>query len=437
MNINETLRYNDYKRFRSLEYELLSQEELAKFLVLDYFDACTDRIMGVKNIKEEYLKSQEILINKYNKYKPLFFFLDKLFLKLPHIFFKKRKKILFQNSKYPSLILQSRKYYDVGLVTQGIQDRFFAIKNYMNYVSVNDLDQLIYDYLKNGNIKYLYELLTKVEEKLKIVNPDYIVLRDDALPISRAIVLVSRKLGITTFAIQQGIYDLHSPFINDLAADYILVWGNYMKDLFLSQKVRNPEDIYVLGNPLYDGLVKKNKIIGKNKNYSLCYLAQDLERYDENFLEIKLKTIKNLFEICKKLGLKFIYRPHPWEDREMIYKRLFGIEFTPKKEKLEETFDRADIFVSFSSTALVEASMRAKISLQLMNFPIKLDNFEELGVCNKSFQNIKDLENYLLKIINEPDLEKFRLNFNNDYIETRGNLCRRFLKIIKEIENKK
>jgi hypothetical protein len=232
--------------------------------------------------------------------------------------------------------------------------------------------------------------------------------------------------------IQQGIENKYYPLFNGLSADYMLVWGKYFKEIFLEKDAREPENIFILGFPT-------NKIFLQKKFYKpyiLCYLAQDYERYDKDLLNIKIENARRISKICKELGIKFLYRPHPWENRNNMENILSNIEFTKIKEKLWETLDRADIFVSFSSTALIEASMGNKISLQTMNYPVKSDNFEELGACDKTFKTLEELEKYL-KDLAKSDLDKFEKKFSNNYIETRNNPGKRFLEIIKEIEKQK
>jgi hypothetical protein len=229
---------------------------------------------------------------------------------------------------------------------------------------------------------------------------------------------------------------LSSPTETGKVADYILVWGEYYKDLYVKQNIRKPEDIYVLGYPF---LIKKGKIgpKGYSKKNSRCivyYLGQNFEVYDKIFFNIKIETVKKVNKICNRLGMRFIYRPHPLEDRLLSEEKLPEIYFSPKKEKIEDSIAKGDIFISVNSTSLVEASIRQKISLQLMNYSIKSDNFEQLGACNKSFKTIEELGSYLEKLVNAPDLDKFKPKFNNNYIETRYNPGQRFLEIIEEIK---
>lgn len=444
--MNKVLDYYYYKNLGFNNFESWSEEDLSQFLVWDLLNACSNTIV-CKDFKS-YIEDHNFIVEKHNKIQTIFNFLDRFFFIFDLTRFSKNKhdskgapkKILFENSNYSSIISGARKKYFIGVVSQGKRDILFMRKDFFGSLGINDLDRYFFLYLKDRNIKHLRQLIKIIENKLKIIKPDYIVLGNDTGPVERAIVLASKKMGIITMEIQHGVYMKSSadgnamaePLADGKVADYVLVWGKYFKDLYIEQKIRSPEDIYILGYPY---LIGENISVKKQKNvYTVCFLAQGFEKYNRDFFQIKLESVKQVSEICKKLGFKFIYRYHPrGEDRETIAKNLPGIEFTRKKEKIKETFKRADIFISFSSTALVEAAMKQKIALQLMNYPIRLDNFEKLGACSKSLENFTQLEDYLTKIANAPNLDDFKTRFNNDYVETRGNPGQRFLEIMEKI----
>ncbi len=432
MDLNKQLSYQDYKRLRSTPIKNWMEHELTKFLVLDMFETqFEEEVSWAKDVQKKYVIQQNLAVKKYNKFKFLFIALDNIFLNFYSKTKNKNKKnILFQNSRYEYLIINTKQYHHTGLITEGKKDRLFSIKNFMGYVGLNDLDKYILYYLKEKKIEFLYKLLQEVNKKIKKANPNYIILRDDCSPIARAITLVCRELGIPTAVIQHGLYDSNLPVHNCKAADYVLVWGKYFKDLLINKGIREDSEIVVLGYPY--PLEKVN--IQNQKPYKICYLGQDFERYNSDFLQIKLKSVKKINNLCKKMGVDFIYRPHPTDDRDMLQKEMNDVKFTDKGESLQDTIRSSDIFIGFSSTALVEASMAGKISLQLLNYPIKTDNFQDLGVCSKSFNNIVELENYLQEVFKGSNLDNFRIKFNNYYIETRGNLSDRFLEIINKIK---
>lgn len=418
MNSVKRLSHTDHQRLRRQSFDLWSQNDLANFLVLDYFIApLNDSWTG--QIQKEYLKQLETSALRYDKFKFILKIIDWIYFRLYKIKYSKKKSILFQNSRYDSIILGAKKYYHVGIIAEGKQDRLFAVKNFLGYFSTNDLEGYVLLYLKDKDIKWLYIFLEKIEKKLKLTSHNYIILRDDCSPVSRAIILAARKLGIMTIVIQHGLYDSFSTLYNCLAADRVLVWGKYFKSFIEEKTLRSIHEVYVLGYP--------HAITNENfqKTNTVCYLGQNLEKYDKKFLAVKLNSVKEILRICKGLNLKLIYRPHPRDDREFLKEKLADIEFVPQGESLYKTIKKTDIFIGFSSTSLIEAAMFSRISLQLANYPIKVDNFENFGACGKTFKNVIELENYL-KNLSE---EKFQ--FNNNYIETRFNPGKLFLEILK------
>jgi len=351
---------------------------------------------------------------------------------------KKNNKILFFSGlKYENIIIEAKKNYLISLPVSAIRDRALAVTHFMGYFSIAGYMKLIYRYMSEREVKYLYRLIEIIKIKLEYLDPDFIILGNDCLPVERAVILASRKLKIPTIVIQHGLYDDKLPEIDGKVADYILAWGKYFKDFYIKNSFRKPNDVYILGYPFK--INKNNPVSKENNNYIVCYLGQRWEKYDNNLFEIKIDTIKKLNDICVKLGINFIYRPHPGEDIELIKNKISRIQFTQKGEKLVNTIEKNDIFISFNSTALVEAFMHSKICLQLLNLPIKVSDFEKLGICNKTFKDIKELEKYLNIIAdsNLKELNKFRKKFNNDYIDITHEPSRRFLEILEDIKKKK
>ncbi len=132
--------------------------------------------------------------------------------------------------------------------------------------------------------------------------------------------------------------------------------------------------------------------------------------------------------------MKLVYRPHPADDRVGLQEKMPEIHFSPKGEKLEESLKIGDIFISFSSTSLLEAAMRSRVALQLLNFPLKSYNFEKLGICTASFTKIMDLEKHLKKIAGAQSLSEYIKKFDNYYADTRYDLSERFSEILKKIK---
>ncbi|KAF5040330.1 hypothetical protein DSECCO2_534610 [anaerobic digester metagenome] len=50
-----------------------------------------------------------------------------------------------------------------------------------------------------------------------------------------------------------------------------------------------------------------------------------------------------------------------------------------------------ELFISFNSTALIEAALNSRVCIQLKNFDLKTDDFEKLGIC-KSVATLEEIE---------------------------------------------
>jgi len=406
------------------------QEDLAGFLLWDQIEAF--KPMG--DLRLGILQGAKNLMQKYNKYKFALHFYDNFFQKMCFKNDKEDKKVLFQNTKHPELILESKKHYSVGLIVEGKKDRLFSLQNFIGHLNVNDLNQYVYYYMKEKNIDYLYQLIRKVERKLEALKPNYVVLWSDVFPVEKAIILVCKKLGIPTLEIQDGTAQscISSITTNGRMVDYLLVWGQYFKDLYIGQEIKKSEEIYVLGYPYKIRQLKSKK----KKKCIVYYLDNNDEKYGKKLLGPKLKNLTELNKICKKLNIEFFYRPHPRGDRELIKSKLPEIRFTSQHEEMFDIIAQGDIFISLYSTSLIEAAMKSKITLQLMDYPWVTDNFEKLGACTKSFQNVGQLSEYLQKIIKDSHLGKAKLKFNNYYVETRYDPGQRFVEILNQIDKK-
>ena len=409
-----------------------SQAQIADFLIWDNINAL--KSFGLKDIEKRYFRGMQSAADRYEKYKFILDLKDKFFSFFLNKSKKNKKTILFEDNRYPLITSEVKKYYNLKFIVSGKKERLFVAKNFYGYLSINNLYRPIYEYWSKNDFNYLKELLENLEKKIKDVNPDYIVLYGDDKPVGRAIIFVAKKLGIPIINIQSVLLIEKFPLFFGALTDYIFVWGEYFKKLFIShtQSKRNPEDIYILG---YSAVIKKNRQKIDRKISTVCYLGENYEFYNDDLLDVKIKTIESLNKICEKLNLKFIYRPHPGDDKKLLKKKLPNINFTSENEKLTDTFEKGDIFISFDSSTLAEATVYDKICLQLINYPIKTDNLEKGGARIKSFETIAELEKYLQNLIKSQSMVKDFMSQNNDFfIETLESPGKKFIELLNKVK---
>lgn len=354
-------------------------------------------------------------------------------------------KIMFQSTKYIDIIEELIKTDKIEVLVwnffKGNLSKYKLFKKFLafpiTYQSLtntsNNLDNNINDIDKKLNtlVNKIAKDIEKIKHFLLQHSPNLIVLRTDSSPIDRALIIAAKELGIPTINLQDGIYVSKYPLIHGRAADYVFVWGKYFKNLYLKQKIRNSDTVKILGYPYRLNLLPQDN---KAQKLTVYYLGQNFELYNKKLLELKVETIRILNKICKKYGFEFIYRPHPGDFRKLLQKKLSEVKFTPETETLKDSFKKGNIFISFNSTSLIEAALHGKLALQLKNYPVPTDDFEKLGIVSKSFNNIKELENYLKEIAKVRDIGQFYKSFNSEYIEIpKPSPAIKFLKLINEI----
>jgi hypothetical protein len=260
----------------------------------------------------------------------------------------------------------------------------------------------------NNDGEQFFKGLDQLRRILSRNTPSVIVVNDPIFPINRALIMIARELGVPTVEIQHATYPLSSQLIGS-GADYIFVWGTKFKQMHLNQKFKKNNEVKILGFPyqVIDIPIDPNK-----EKLSVCYLAQ-------GFQDALIDNVLRLNRFCDQNNMEFMCRLHPSSPPISLKKILPGVKFVPKDQKLIDTIRWGDIFISFNSTSLIESALYGKHSIQLRNIPELTEDFEELGICPKSFENVEDVENYLkeFKTVKPSEMKQFYKKVNPDYIE--------------------
>ena len=226
----------------------------------------------------------------------------------------------------------------------------FFINKSIKFIPLYDIYIGLYEGIVNNNQNQLYRSLNELKKIIKDLNPDIIILNSDVVPTGRAIVLVAKELNIPTVEIQHGIYQSDSGITTGKHVDYVFVWGNCFKDLYLKNNQRSFNEVKILGYP-YE--LKNIDIMDSNiVNKKLIYFGGNFESYIKEALINTLETISKLHIISNILGFKFDCRPHPGDNIKLLKSKLPNVKFVSHKETLLETINKGDIFISFNSTHL-------------------------------------------------------------------------------------
>jgi hypothetical protein len=218
---------------------------------------------------------------------------------------------------------------------------------------------------------------------LKKIKPSIIIASDINDPRTRILMLLSKNYHIPCLALQNGLVNNGSIEWRFLPADYVAVWGKKSKEILASHGIQSKK-IFMTGSPRNDiylsqkksNFNKTKKKLGIPKNSKIILLAStfSLPSYnnlnnDTNILKQMKSSIFN--SINKFNNLYLIVKPHPSEnDKEtkLLAPKNPRILFVSKKEDIRSLIMACDCFVSFGSTATIDAILLDKIVI-CPNFP--------------------------------------------------------------------
>jgi len=405
---------------------MIPKENLRWYLFEDSIDL--HQKDGLINYEESVLRH----INKFIAYYPclrLFGIKSKLFYKLQKFSSKDKSNILVHDYlwKYQSIVKQLKLDYNPIFFGLNIKPFIFSFHRNIHYPLFH-VYHSVYTGITNSDHFLLEDSFSGLKKELEKIDPKLIILDFDFFPETRLMTLVAKELEIPTIEIQHGIYSGKRKLVSGNSVDYVFVWGEYFNNLYLESKVKQKQEIRILGYPFSIPNQKNNQYYKK-----IVYLGQPLEHYGDSFLDQKINVIKKLYSLCRENGFKFVYKPHRMEDLDYLKKQLPQVKFYPKTEKIEDTIHENDIFISFNSTALVEAALNSKICIQLKVFNIPADDFKKLEIC-RSFSSLSELDGFLKCLNSANNPRRFYFPVNPKYIEIPSpNPGKKFIELIKDI----
>jgi hypothetical protein len=218
--------------------------------------------------------------------------------------------------------------------------------------------------------------------------------------------MAARKASIQSICILHGVssYACAGSLSDGQFADYMLVYDDYQKSVLTHAGI-NPNKLFILG--YYTSL----SFFNPKKHYNrktICILGQPWIHYDSTIFNRYEKIIEWLAETLFSTGLNIVYKPHPGENDYAFIHRL-SKEIEIFTGDLTSCFEHYDVFISFASTAILEATLHAKIAIQIYDGQLYDDRLEDAGYCRSiTFGNAEALiENiqHSLPLFNSPIFE--------------------------------
>lgn len=168
---------------------------------------------------------------------------------------------------------------------------------------------------------------------------------------------VFKELGLPTFNFIHGFPAIYNGIDNN-RTDYIVVWGNEIKNNFIKNGYPNNK-IIVNGHPMYKTI---NAIKLKFDFDDILIISKSLissQYSDEVILGDRSNLIYYLLrikEVLEKFNVKKVrFRPHPSENINWYYKYIDDEFFVPDTESLQKSLTKATLVIGGTSTTFFES----------------------------------------------------------------------------------
>ncbi|MGQ4832788.1 MAG: glycosyltransferase [Candidatus Asgardarchaeia archaeon] len=266
---------------------------------------------------------------------------------------------------------------------------YLSKESTIQYNGVNVFN-MIKDYFEYYFKMYLpmmslyYELTLRA---LKIEKPHLVLMVNEYGGFERILVSLAEHLGIPVLALQHGLISQYHPgymyLREEVGAnkkDFIsyvplpektAVYGPYYKHLLTKVSSYPEPAVTITGAPHYDLLVYADKIydkvtfckkFGLNPNKKIVLIGTQpfpVESIRMKFFDSVISSLSDISEV------QVVVKPHPGEDSSWHVRRLqmLGIKnvaVLPPKSDVYEAIFSCDVYISVSSTTILEAMILKK-----------------------------------------------------------------------------
>jgi hypothetical protein len=205
--------------------------------------------------------------------------------------------------------------------------------------------------------------------------PSLVFAGDIADPRTRIYILQCKALGIPCLGLQFGLIGPASIEWRFFPADLVAVWGEDSKETLISHGVPSNQ-IAITGSPRNDSLfnfsaseavvIKKKLGIPERSPVVLLASTFQLKSYDKYSAPELLRAMKKaIFDSADQYStIYLVVKPHPSEDEnetKSFASTNSKIIFVSRTEDIRELIKICDCFISFGSTATVDALLSNKL----------------------------------------------------------------------------
>ena len=279
----------------------------------------------------------------------------------------------FWGTKFDEIILDLP--VESVCVVGGPKQLLFCLRNRRRFLPSMALWRLLSNALKESRSQPPEPIFREVEKTAKSLSmyacEDAVFIVDnDSLPMQRAMIISASKIGLKSVCIQHGIFQSKSPsyIMDGWFADSFLVINEAQKTM-LVEKGMCSSKIKVMGFHASPYMPSSSMLAPKERR--VCFLGQPWGKYDEKLRDRYLDIVTALYSWAEREGVDMFYKPHPWE----LGQAYLGSLERVVNISLKESFETYDVFVSLTSTALIEAAAAGRIAIQIRDDVFDADDF--------------------------------------------------------------
>lgn len=279
--------------------------------------------------------------------------------------------VAFCGARFDGLMLSVGACRTIKVVG-GLRELRFPLSRCGGYYCAWSLAYDLYQVFLSGDEQALECLLSRCVKQLRQWEVKTVVVMSDSLPLERLWIAAARELGIRSICIQHGLFSESGGIINDgKYADVMAAYDQYQVDILKRTGALNP---VVFG--FYDDVKPK---VWFERRSVVCILGQPWSQYYEDKGDIYKSLLSSLVSALSLGGTRVVYKPHPGETevRDYVADSVEVIDLS-----LDAAFDEYDVFISFTSTALFEASLAGKLAIQIFDERLSLERFSEMGYAH-------------------------------------------------------
>lgn len=283
-------------------------------------------------------------------------------------------RYIFWGTKFSEIILGLPK--NEVCVIGGPKQLWFCLKHRRKFLPYMRLWSHLAAHLVKENDNNLAEIEQEIEKiRLKFdhfTKQDAVMVIDnDSMPMQRAVVLAGREArALQTVCIQDGIFQSRSPghVMHGWYSDQFLVINQHQKDMLI-QKGMDASKIKVMG--FHSSPYTPKRPTAPAGKRQVCFLGQPWTKYGLERANRYEYIVSIVADTLHASGLEMTYKPHPWEKESVHLTKINNVVDI----SLYDAFEKYDVFISLTSTALLEAQAAGRVGIQIMDNHFDADDF--------------------------------------------------------------